>query len=458
MENNSPRLFTRLYTSIIFALLFSVLLTRVSVQQLFDQDGINDFVRDTHYIYLQLQIQIIASPEKVRNMPHAGVAFINEFDLQWRALSQKIPFCTDCNYIGDANGIRVFELADLRLLAVYDLPEHNLQLLISDSLQQSTPQNNEPNQEWAEYQEIDDVDVEQIVFYLFTLISIIAIGAAVYFPISQLQKQIMTLVATNKQFGEGKLNVRSDRHFSKPLDELASSFNNMANAITDTVKENQIFAQAVPHEVRTPLSRIQLAVGLLQKMNEDQRQLALLENIETYIDDIDDLISQIVAFSRLNSVTDETPVQQTQSIQLSTFVASRLASIKHDSTIHTVINIDASIHYIANPMYLRLVLDNLMKNALSYAKSEVRISVKQQSGHFILSVEDDGQGIATEHYETIFFPFSRLDKSRSRKTGGLGIGLSITKAATKKMHADIAVGKSELGGALFRCFLFKHSV
>lgn len=456
MDNTAPRLFTRLYTSIIFAVLFSVVLTRFSVEHLFEQDGINDFVRDTHSVYLQLQQQLVTSPEKILTHPHPTFPYANEFNIQWRSNNSGAPFCSDCEYIGDASGIKVFELADARLLAVYEFPKHNLVLLISDVAHHPIQEVTLPVDGWTEYQEVDDIDVEQIVFYLFALISILVIGCAVYFPIRQLQKQIMSLVLINKQFGEGKLSTRSTQRYNKPLDELASSFNNMATAITDTVKENQIFAQAVPHEVRTPLSRIQLAVGLLQKMNDDQRQIALLENIDTYIDDINDLISQIVAFTRLSDINDEANNAHDQEIHLEAFVDSRLKALRHDASIHVSASVESGLTFFTNPMYLRLVIDNLIKNAVNYAQKEVHLSIQQQSGNIILCIEDDGEGIASEHYETVFIPFARLDESRSRKTGGLGIGLSITKAATKKMQADISVGRSHLGGARFTCFLFAN--
>ena len=81
----------------------------------------------------------------------------------------------------------------------------------------------------------------------------------------------------------------------------------------------------------------------------------------------------------------------------------------------------------------------------------VKIVVKAIDCAFELSVEDDGPGVPIESQETIFFPFARLDKSRSRKTGGLGLGLAIAKAACKRMNSDLYVQNSQSGGAKFIC-------
>ena len=80
----------------------------------------------------------------------------------------------------------------------------------------------------------------------------------------------------------------------------------------------------------------------------------------------------------------------------------------------------------------------------------MKISVVQQANHVLITVDDDGCGIPVDQIETVFIPFARLDQSRNRATGGLGLGLSIAKAASDKMNGEIRVGKSPLGGAKFQ--------
>ena len=105
---------------------------------------------------------------------------------------------------------------------------------------------------------------------------------------------------------------------------------------------------------------------------------------------------------------------------------------------------------------MRLLIDNLIKNAMVYANNEIIISINSFENVITFCVEDDGPGIPNQDYKTIFMPFSRLDKSRSRKTGGLGLGLSISKAACKKMNGDISVINNHIGGAKFTCTLNKN--
>jgi signal transduction histidine kinase len=462
MTNLSPGLFTRLYASIIFAIVISVLLTQYSVDSIFEQDGLNDFINDTHHMYVGLTEQIIRQPPESGQYPIADFPFSDEFIVSWRKVDSKLPICESCDYIGNANGIDIYSLSEDRLVAVYWMPSLNAQLLITDRNEPIaiTPEESAELNNLEELSVDYDIDMEVIVFYIFVALCLLLIAGVIYWPIRQLQKQMMSLVEANNTFGQGELSVRASENLTKPLNELAASFNMMAASIEDSVKENQIFAQAVPHEVRTPLSRIQLASGLLRRSCNTEQELSLLDNIDTYIDDIDELIAQIVAFTRLNSIAEDEDFSVYQTIQLYSFIQSRIKAIfgaklttteKPESDIRIDVEVDEQLVVTTNPMYIRLLIDNLLKNALSHAQSSVVISAQLISNKIELIVEDDGAGIPIQYFDTIFFPFARLDKSRSRKTGGLGLGLAIAKAATKKMYAELSVNNNVKGGAKFTC-------
>ena len=411
--------FTRLYLSILAAIIFSFALTQYVVEDIMEQDSLNDFVRDTRYIYSEINQQIEKNNIINVNNSSLEIPFSDDFIIHWLPLDETEPACSNCRFIGNVQGIPTFELEEGRLLAVYIVTKLRAKLIIAD---RERGENIEDESD-DEFERLIGLSAEEVVFVLFILILLLIISLTIYWPLRQLQKQINSLVSTTQTFGTGKLDVRANEQLTKPINTLAHSFNIMANSIADTVKENQIFAQAVPHEVRTPLSRIQLAAGLLRKNNADVNQLALLDNIDTYIDDIDELIGQVVAFSKLNSKQDEDEADFYQTIELKPFISARLQTLKPDSNIE--LDIDESIEITTNPIYLRLLLDNLVKNALSHSKSSVKIVVEAIDCAFELSVEDDGPGVPIESQETIFFPFARLDKSRSRKTGGLGLGLSL---------------------------------
>ena len=151
-----------------------------------------------------------------------------------------------------------------------------------------------PTIEWYE-------DSERHFLIALLIAVIIAIGASIYLPVRRFQERIELLVEKQQQFGRGRLSTRSDMDDIHPVSELANSFNLMAEEIESKVKQNHIFAQAIPHEVRTPLSRIQLATDLLRRGATAEQQV-LFDDIDGYIGDIDQLTSEIIMLSKLNVI------------------------------------------------------------------------------------------------------------------------------------------------------------
>ena len=289
---------------------------------------------------------------------------------------------------------------------------------------------------------------DEILYGMLSIISVV-LGVIIYWPIRKLQTQIKTLINSNNQFGLGDLTVRADENIQKPLDELAHSFNEMADAIAENVKERDTFSQAIPHEVRTPLSRIQLASGLIRKKSDDVDILQLVDDVDNYVVDINELINQIVEFSRINTQKVAESFEHYQSINLKNYLELRIKLFTLKQSKNIILEIDELIEVNTSPIYLRLLVDNFIKNALNHAQEKIILFGSIKNNKLTLIIEDDGIGISPEDRETIFIPFSRLDKSRSRKTGGLGLGLSIAKAAAQRMNGEIIVSESSLGGAKF---------
>ena len=265
-----------------------------------------------------------------------------------------------------------------------------------------------------------------------------------------MRQQIRDLNKAQSLFGAGDMSVRANEGILRPLDDIAINFNQMASSIDKSVKERAVFSHAIPHEVRTPLSRIQLAAGVMRQQTNDESIGALLDDVDKYIFDINELITQIVSYSKLTNTDSAEYYHHYESIVLDDFISTRMALVDIPTAISLQFNICNEAQITTNPVYLRLVIDNLIKNALIYAKSKVNVSVFIELKDVILLVEDDGKGIEPENYETVFIPFARLDSSRSRKTGGIGLGLSITKAATLNMRGSITIEQSKLSGAAFK--------
>ena len=454
----SLSLFTRLYLSVAIAVVVSGTLSLIVIEKWDSQNEIDEFVFFTDYVYADLLKQGEIKPNNAQQDLDKSAKVIDVLSMSWQIVPIDTSPCDGCELIGRSGKVDVYRNELDQFMAVYTFLKSNTWLFIGD-LETETVIFDESEglvypEHYSEQYEDEEYEVlsfDEIAPMLLLSIVLITIASTIYWPIRALQNQIEKLIKVQHQFGAGDMNIKAEEQLARPLNELASSFNAMASSIKDTVNENQLFAQAVPHEVRTPLSRIQLAAGLLRKSNESKQAIELLDNIDTYIGDINELISQVVAFSRLNSTNEEGEFELYQSIELCGFIESRIKAIKCEEKLRVIRLIDESLEITTNPVYLRLLVDNLLKNASIHAKAQILISLSTINEQIELTIEDDGEGIPQESFDTIFMPFSRLDVSRSRKTGGLGLGLAISKAACKRMNSELIVDNNKTGGARFIC-------
>ena len=293
MNSHALSFFSRLYINIIFTVIFSVLLAYFVIDWLIEEDDIKQFSRDAalvlnsvdrdfeHLVYLDEKQQVLSLPYPLN------------FDFTAKVVPTSSPQnqCQNCIFLTNINNLKVYEFEDGERFVSMPLKSRSKNLVFYEKLdKERTPE------------ELEHNAPEEGPYILFSLIStlIVFLGMTIYWPVQRLQTQVKSLIRSQKAFGSGDLSARANEQIQRPMDALALSFNEMADAISNNVKERDIFAQAIPHEVRTPLSRIQLASGLIRKKNDDFDIMALLDDVDSYVSDINHLISQIVEFSRLN--------------------------------------------------------------------------------------------------------------------------------------------------------------
>lgn len=429
-------LFSRLYLGVAVVMLCSIVVTRLVGEMVFKKEEFTHFSITADYLK-DLAVQDVSkhSEQYDYQLPppfsfYYSAKFISP--QQWKKL------CQSCLFVGRSDSVEYYEFVEGERIAYFSTVTSMRGLLIYEKTDEERVEGEE-----------SELHIDELDSPFFLILCLVLIFVSLYWPLKKMHRQIYGLNKAQKRFGRGDMSARADEDILRPLNDIAISFNNMAEAIDKSVKEKEVFAHAIPHEIRTPLSRIQLAAGLLRQQSSDDKMAALLDDVDAYIVDINELISQIVNFSKLTNSKSAEYYQNYETIFLSDFIKSRMALVTVPSDKSIALNICSEARITTNPVYLRLVVDNLIKNALIYANRQVNIIVYVESGEVYMLVEDDGVGIDSTSYETVFIPFARLDSSRSRKTGGIGLGLSITKAAVLNMRGTIDVGRSALGGASF---------
>jgi signal transduction histidine kinase len=201
---------------------------------------------------------------------------------------------------------------------------------------------------------------------------------------------------------------------------------------------------ALSHEMRTPLARVRFAVAVLEG-EVDQSLHAQLRAVNTDVQQIDDLMSDMLDYARLDHPGLR---MDCRDIALEPWLKQVAASCPpHERTVETVRSGGIETAWM-EPRLMELALNNLLVNALRYAKRRVRIEILRDHDVYRLVVEDDGDGIPEADRAAIFRAFTRLDTSRNRETGGFGLGLAIVARIASLHRGRVIAGASrELGGA-----------
>jgi two-component system, OmpR family, sensor kinase len=248
-------------------------------------------------------------------------------------------------------------------------------------------------------------------------------------PISQLQ-------AAAKRFGSGELEARANLARHDELGELSRSFDEMADRLTQLIRSRQELLADVSHELRTPLARIRVALDLAADGNGDlELQREALGEISEDCAELERLIADVLQSARLDLqgrpaqvVAQRLHVERFDSLGLIQRAAERFRN--EHPTRQLVLRCDSALPELdGDLMLLRRALHNLLDNAQKYsaAPAPIVLAASAKSGQLELRIEDQGIGIAAEDLPHVGSPFFRTDRSRTRKTGGIGLGLSLSR-------------------------------
>ncbi|MGF1753955.1 HAMP domain-containing histidine kinase [Vibrio makurazakiensis] len=411
------------------------------------RQGDKDVFIDTATAHLQHYVNSQSEPDGLyQKLRHQKELSFYDYKLQVIDQAYNLhQYCVDCEVFTEQERITVYTNdADLFAIAL-PIPDSSQFLLFTETenpITISTP--------WYENRD------NHFFLMLFITMSL-ALAALLYLPLYRVNKRVNKLLKVQEAFGQGDLSVRAESYHISPIKEIAQSFNEMAADIETRVKESQIFSQAIPHEIRTPLSRIQMASDLLRRDDTKNRE-TMHDNIDDYIKDISLLTTDIIQLSRLNNKRCTLYAPQSEPISLASLCQKRIDMMNHDSTIKLTIDPSLSTLQPYGPCcFAKLTLDNLIKNAISYGNGIIEVSLHEFDSCWTIDVEDNGEGIPEDKRNEIFLAFARIDKSRNLNKGGFGLGLAIASQATKNLGWQLSVNDSHLGGARFTVVIPKSS-
>ncbi|WP_373183834.1 ATP-binding protein [Halomonas campaniensis] len=290
---------------------------------------------------------------------------------------------------------------------------------------------------------------------LLVVILLAVLGATIYLIVRGVEARMARLELAATRIAAGRLDTRVKVESGDFLGRLGMAFNGMATQVQSLLRAQQDMIRAVSHELRTPVARIRFAVQMVEDMTDDPAIRRQLQGIDGDIEELDGLIDEILTYARLGSDAVNGREMEASLVD-GRAMAERVIEALSPLHGHLAIALaeGPEVEALAEPRYLQRALQNLVANACRHARSRVIIRLHAEPRLVRIDVEDDGPGVPAGERLAIFKPFARLDDSRTRSSGGYGLGLSIVQKVMAWHGGSVAVDESpELGGARFTLLL-----
>lgn len=286
-----------------------------------------------------------------------------------------------------------------------------------------------------------------VFLIIWALFSAIIFFILIYFAFSAVWKDLVNIRQTAEQLGQGNLKARTENVKGWLFQPLANVLNNMGTHIEHLVGTNQTISHAMAHELRTPLSRMRFELSMLEESTDEQERLLLQKGMNDDINELETLINASLSYFKMQQSNIELNLTAVSLKQWSEKVCQSLALFK-PKDFELVCN-SQDVQAVIDTNLAETIVKNLLLNAFKYAAHKAVLNITKQENGVVFEIDDDGPGIPFDAREKIFMPFARLDTSRTRSTGGYGLGLAYVKLMAEFHDGKAFVVTSPLGGARF---------
>lgn len=269
-----------------------------------------------------------------------------------------------------------------------------------------------------------------------------------------LSRRIRELERVTVEFASGNFKARASTASAKSVGTLNKSFNNMADKVSRLITSNKMLTNAVAHELRTPIFRLQWQADLLADSSLNEQQTKYVNSIVEDIDEMEEMVEELLYYAKMERPETEL---RTESLELNSLLLDLKDKWQQETPLPiTVKDTDCKEAQIkTDPKLLKRALDNLLRNAMRYADSQIMLEVTEDEEHCMISIHDDGNGIDEKDWPHLFEAFYSADKSRNKSTSGFGLGLAIVRQIMELQRGDVSISHSPLGGACFTVSLPK---
>jgi len=289
-----------------------------------------------------------------------------------------------------------------------------------------------------------------LYYYLLLLVFYVFIAAVIYIWMWPLFRDLSSLEKHTSTLGKHSTFPKVSLHHRSNVAFLETAFNDMSERVEELISQREEMTYAVSHELRTPLARIKFLLEMAKHERDSTELDNKLNAINSDITHLETFINSLLNYAHFDKNEDSL---QRESGDVISFCQTIVESYQQKSKKLEIQSDRNSLIIDADWQLLETAVSNLIENALRFADTSVLVNVKRQEGRVLITVEDDGPGLADNELEHIFDAFTR--GSQATKRDGYGLGLAIVKRIINWHGGSVKAENRHHGGAKFTV-VFPH--
>lgn len=280
--------------------------------------------------------------------------------------------------------------------------------------------------------DLSEVNQRTQSFLILTSVMTLLITILAIWAVSRTTQPVSLFATAAERLGIGLNAEPLPETGTGEVRRAARAFNTMQSRLKRFIQDRTQMLAAISHDLRTPITRMRLRAEFVDDDEQRDKMLADLDEMES-------MIRATLAFAR-----DDPANESSESSDVAAIVKD---IVEHHGATGATVNYSGpdTLAQTVRPMGLKRALNNLIENAVKYGGC-ARVMLQSNDDHTLIEIEDDGPGIPDEVGEDVFNPFYRVEDSRSRNTGGTGLGMTIARNAVRSMGGDIQLTNRPEGG------------
>jgi two-component system sensor histidine kinase CpxA len=280
--------------------------------------------------------------------------------------------------------------------------------------------------------------------WFFGLSSIVFVSALFWLPlVGSITRSVSRVTKAAEQIAEGQFEVQVDTKRRDEIGRLSDAINRMAGRLAGFVQGQKRFLGDTAHELCAPIARMQMALGILEQ-RADEKQKPYVDDVREELQHMSGLVNELLSFSKAGLRPKALKLKPLSVLELAQKVIAREVR----DPVKTEINIPENMLVLGEKDLLIRAIGNVVRNAVRYASNggPIQLAARTVDEHIEIIISDHGPGVPEDDVTKLFDPFFRVDTSRDRETGGVGLGLTIVKTCIEACGGTVSARNRKSGG------------